>query len=202
VTVGHEDVAVLRNSHCAGRLKVTFVVARHARLAEREQNLAVRAELDDLMARLDAGLGRERHALRPDGVRHPDVAFLVDEEAVRPDEHTSSEALDDPAIGGELEDGIQRLDPVVRTEAVEAEPASGGYGHRAGFVTSNRRPDALAVDVDVDRSGRAHLAPAWELRPVAAGHTRPAAIGEPLHGTVRIGQPGLGVRARDHEQSE
>src|SRR4051794_27676459 len=154
------------------------------------------------MTGLDAAVGCERHALRPYGVRHPDVTVLVDEEPVRPDEHASSEALDHAAIGGELEDGIERLDPVVRTEAVETEPASGGDGQRAGLVTSNRRPDALAVGVDVDRSGRTHLASAWQLRPVAAGDTRPPAIGEPLYRTVRIGQSGLGVRARSHEQSE
>src|SRR5262249_31643717 len=107
----------------------------------------------------------------------------------RPDENAPSEAFDDSAIGRELEDGVERLDPVVGAKAVEAEPASGGHGHWAGFVTSNRRPDALAVDVDVDRSGRAHLAPARKLRPTAAGDTRPAAIGEPLYRTVRIGQP-------------
>src|SRR5262249_2199149 len=102
VTVGDEDVAVLRNGHRAGRLEVALVIARHARLAEREQYFAVRTELDNLMTGFDAALGRERDALRADRVGHPDVTLLIHEEPVGPDEDASSEALDDLAIGREL----------------------------------------------------------------------------------------------------
>ena len=67
-----------------GSLKMIGAAAGDARLAERHQHLAVRAELDDLLA-----------LCRPCCLRvgHPDVAVAVDVQAVRKHEQPCADAL-------------------------------------------------------------------------------------------------------------
>src|SRR5271165_224269 len=76
MSVGHEDVAV--GSHYdVGRL-IEFVraIASHACLSERQQDLAGRRKLENLMT----------FAIPTLAIRDPDIALLIDEHAVRKNE--------------------------------------------------------------------------------------------------------------------
>ena len=127
VAVGDIDVAVGRDRDVARPIERVLAVAGHAGLAERHQDLAVRAELDD-----DSAL-----AVLAALVGHPDVALAVDAEAMREVEHAAAEALHEFAGRIELHDRRDsRLSAVVRAAAVED-------------------PDALAVAIDLDADRRA-----------------------------------------------
>ena len=122
------------------------------RRAEREQHLALRAELDDGVAlALRVGellqLGRGR---RP-RVDHPHVALLVDVHAVRPQDDAGAKALHDLAARIELDDGID---------------GRAGAGIGAATIAG---PDVLAVGIDVDRADRSPLAAVGQRAEVADG---------------------------------
>src|SRR4030081_1833500 len=68
VAIGNEDVAIGSRHHGGRRVELVVAGARDAGLAEREQDLAVRAELEHLMAL--PGLAG--------AIGEPDVAFTVD----------------------------------------------------------------------------------------------------------------------------
>ena len=140
---------------------------RAARLAERQQHLAVRAELDHLVS-LGAAGGRShrkrrgRRARRRSGaarrtrrvvlaVDDPDVAVAIDGDAVREDDEAGAEALD-------------QLSVPRRTSAPDR--ASSQARVRAAALAD---PDADAVLVDVDRTRRAPRAPFGQLRPAFDG---------------------------------
>ena len=118
-------------------------------------------------------------------------------EAVRPDEQSAAELFDDISLGIEFENRIDILDLVVRPQAVDAETAALRKGYGARFVATDKRPDALAVDVDIHGSRR----PRRSFRPFAARYERPAPVREPSYGAVRIGQPALreGLRTCDKQ---
>src|SRR5205823_3359825 len=73
-------------------------IARHPRLAERQQQLAVGAELEDLMAL----------AAFAEPVGHPDIVLRVDIDPVRKDEHAAAEGFHQLARLVEFEDRIER----------------------------------------------------------------------------------------------
>ena len=190
VPVGDEDISVRSDGHGAGRREVILIVPRHACFPEGHQQLAVRAELEDLMAGAQAGFRRHGHAACAHRVGHPQIALAIDGEAVRPDEHPAAEALDDVALGVELEDRVDVLDPAVEAEAIDSEATAGGHRHGTRLVASDESPDALPVDVDVHGSRRSHLAAAGQPCPITAGDARAAAIRQSFDRAVRIGQPG------------
>src|SRR5262249_40389684 len=97
VTVGNEDVAVRRHQRRGGRVEFIRGAAGNARLAERQQHLAVRAELEDLVAL----------TFLAESVRYPDISFRVDGEAVRKQDEASAETLHELAGFIELEDRIE-----------------------------------------------------------------------------------------------
>ncbi len=92
------------------------------------------------------------HALRGGGradagrVGDPDVALAVDVHAVRPGEQSGAEALEQPAVQVELEDGRQLL-------AVDARVLAAPLGD----------PDGPAVGAGVDRANRAVPAAVGQL---------------------------------------
>ena len=102
---GDEDVAVRRDEDRV-RLEEELRVASAARLAERHQQLAVRAELEDLMPSAGAaggvvpsscGVARRVPAAAAAGARavdHPDVAVAIDENAMRRRDHARAEVRD------------------------------------------------------------------------------------------------------------
>ena len=179
---------------------MALVAAGHAGLAERHQHLAIGAELDDLMAELSACLCGHRDRVLTRGIGRPHVAFAIDVQPVRPDEHPGTEALDDVALCVEFVDRVDVLDAAVRVEAVDAEAPAVGNGHRIGLIASDEGPDAFSVDVHVHRRRRSHLASARQPRPVAAGHHQATAIRQSLHGTIRIRQPALRECHRSRDQ--
>src|SRR6516164_9316348 len=92
--VADEDVAVGRDQHRRRRIEFVRTGAGDALLAERHQHLAVRAELEDLMALAVLALA----------VGDPDIALRIDENAVRENEHAGAKTGDEFARGIELED--------------------------------------------------------------------------------------------------
>ena len=161
-----EDVAVRIGDHVIRLIERRGIrrLAGHvaAGLAERQQHLAIGAELDHLVA---DHLGRHRRQRRISGlagpagrqvaltVGHPDVAVAIDVDAVREDEHALAEARDHLAALVELEDGLER-----RHFILGAIPA----GIRRAPLGD---PDAAAVLVDVDRARRSPGAALGQLRP-------------------------------------
>ena len=134
MAVADKNVAIGRNHDAACAVEEALGVAGHALVAERHQHLAFRAELDH-----DAAL-----AVPDPIVGRPDIAFIIDIEAMRLDEHIGAEAPH------ELAGRIELLDRVaaVRGTAVE-------------------HPDALAVAmVELDFDGPAKLAALRKLQPV------------------------------------
>ena len=141
----HEDAAVGRDQHIVRLGEIRRRIAGLARRAERHQQLALRAELEDGVA-LALGVRELCHlgGRRRSRVHDPHVALPIDVHAVRPEDLSGAEALDDLAARIELDD---RFD--VRPGA-ELVPAVAG-------------PDVLAVDVDVDRADRFPLRPSGSV---------------------------------------
>src|ERR1700730_16274777 len=73
MAVGNEDVPVRRDSNVVGLIESVLAVARDARFAKRHQHLSIRAKLEHLMPL----------AITPLSIRDPQVAGLVDADAVR-----------------------------------------------------------------------------------------------------------------------
>ncbi len=143
-----------------------------ARLAERQQDFALRRELDHLVAHHLRGhrgqwrIGRRTRRARGEvalTVGDPHVAVTIDVNAVREHEHALAEARHHLAVRIELEHGVER-----RHLALRAIPAAVG-------LAALGNPDAAAVLVDIDRAGRSPGA--------AFGHLGPA-----FNRVVRIGQ--------------
>ena len=109
VAFGDEDVAVRRDDDVVRLGERLGRIAADAGLAERHQHLAVRAELDDLVAdrlgrRRRRAAGASRGAAPRAGrgwlslaVGHPDVAVAVDVDAVREDHHPAPKLFDELA---------------------------------------------------------------------------------------------------------
>src|ERR1041384_7229886 len=112
MALGHEDVAVGGDQDVVG-LPEKLRIPPAARLAERHEELAVRAELVDQVslgaARGDGGVPL-RGAAGAGAIGHPDVAVPVHEDAVRGEKHPGAEALHHGAGRIELEAGIESTD--------------------------------------------------------------------------------------------
>src|SRR4029077_16479283 len=92
MAVGDEDVAVWRHQNIGGAVELVVTVAGNARLAERHQYAAVRAELDGGLAPAMPGAA----------IGDPDVAVAVDAKTMRPVDQTRPEARDQFAAGIEF----------------------------------------------------------------------------------------------------
>jgi hypothetical protein len=102
VPVGHEDGAVGGDEDVV-RLEEVLRL-RPAGRSERHEQLAVRTELEDLVAPRPGGVGR--YAGPGAGtVGDPDVALVVHIDAVWGDEHPGAERGDEVPMLVELEDG-------------------------------------------------------------------------------------------------
>src|SRR5260370_794752 len=97
MTVGNENVAIGCDQRRGRRVEFVRTAARNAALAEGQQQLAVGAELEDLVAL----------AVLAEPVRHPDVSFRVDGEAVRKQYEAGGETHHELAGFVELEDWIE-----------------------------------------------------------------------------------------------
>src|SRR5262249_57587780 len=80
---GDENVSIGRNEHRRWRVEFVRAIAGDPGFAEREQHLAVRTELDDLMTL----------AVLAQPIGDPDVALAVDMNAVRQHQRTNAEAV-------------------------------------------------------------------------------------------------------------
>src|SRR5580704_18476653 len=106
--VADKDIAIGRDQHRRRRVELVRTAAGDALLAERHQHLAVRAELEDLVALAVLALA----------VGDPDIALRIDKNAVREHEHAGAEACDQLAGGIELEDRWQiRLRAIIGAAA-------------------------------------------------------------------------------------
>src|SRR5262252_1828063 len=137
VSVADENVAIGRDQNRGRSVEGVWTVACRSGLAEREQDLAVGAELENLMA----------FAVLALGVGNPDVAVAVDKNSVRKHEHSGTETFHQVSGSVELEHGSE-----IRA-AAGVGPATLGD------------PDTGAVGIDRDAGGGApgsalrHLCP-------------------------------------------
>src|SRR5205085_6676835 len=97
VAVSDENVAVRRGYDRRWRIELVVAAAGDAGLAKREQKLAVGTEFENLMPL----------ALDADAVGDPDIAVAIDVQAVREDQHSGAEALDQLAGGIEFENRVK-----------------------------------------------------------------------------------------------
>ena len=142
VALGHVDVAIARIGHDVGRIgQRVGRISPHARLAQRHQDLAVGAELDD-DASLVAFAGKLLELVRARRARvgHPHIAVAIDVDAVRPHEHPAAKAPD----------LLPRLVEMVDRVRLGAETA-----RRRPRRASVGRPHGLAVAVDGHAVGAA-----------------------------------------------
>src|SRR6185503_19024594 len=79
-------------------MEFVWTAARRVRLAERQQHLALRAELEHLMALVAAA----------EPVGHPDIAVAVDMQAMGEQQQARAEALQQLAGAVEFEDRVKR----------------------------------------------------------------------------------------------
>src|SRR3954447_6788938 len=103
-----------------------------------------------------------------------------------PDEHLGAKALDDITFRVELVDRVVRLQFAIGQHAIDAEPATSRDGERACFIAADEGPDALAVDVDVDRSRRAHFPATRQPRPFASQNAWATAVRQSPHRAIRV----------------
>src|SRR5262249_17378353 len=104
VSVRDEDVAIGGGDDVGRLIEGVRAVAGDSNFAERQQDLSIRAELDDDMSLPDRCFSRWA---RRDSVSHPDVSVSVHMDAVREYEHPLAEALHEFARRVKLEDGRQ-----------------------------------------------------------------------------------------------
>ena len=97
MAVGNEDVAVRRGHDGRWRIELIGTAAGGVRFAERHQDLAVGAELENLVA----------FAAAAEPVGHPHVALAVDVQTVREQQQAGAEALQQFAGRIEFEDRIE-----------------------------------------------------------------------------------------------
>jgi hypothetical protein len=138
VAIGHEDVAVRGHEDIGRPVECVRAFARHARLAERHQHFALRAELEDLLSLAVSSLA----------VSHPHVAVTVHMETMWNNEHT----------------GAERVHQFAGCVELQQRRHVGAFACVA--AASLERPDAPAVAVGLD-SGRAAKLPAVGKREVA-----------------------------------
>src|SRR5262249_41124752 len=96
MALGHVNVAVAGVGDDVGWLgQGVRWISAHARLSQRHEHFAFRAELDDDAPLRDlSGKFREIVRARYTGVGHPHVAVAVHMDAVRPYEHSAAKAPD------------------------------------------------------------------------------------------------------------
>ena len=161
MAVADEDVAVGRDEDGGGRVELVGACAGDASLTERQQELAVGTELEDLMAL----------AVLADAVGQPDIAFAIDMQAVRKDGQAGAEALHQPPDASNFRIGSS-LEPAQSKGWPSCHLANGSKAlHAATFAD----PDARAVGIDIDRAGRAPGAAFGQFCPVL---DRTIAIGQ------------------------
>ena len=100
MTVGHEDIAVRRDDNVGWAIEGVGPCAQHSWLAERQQDLAVRIELDHLVPFAWCRRGAV--------VSDPDVALAIDVHAVRDGKQSRSERLHQTALCVKLENRRDR----------------------------------------------------------------------------------------------
>src|SRR5205085_6179519 len=97
VPVGNENIAVALHEDRRRRVKHIGAVARHAGLAERHQQSALRTEFHDGVALRAA----------TDAVRRPDISLVIDMQAVRKYEQAFAKRFYQLAGGIKLQDWVE-----------------------------------------------------------------------------------------------
>ena len=200
MAIRDEDISIGRR-HDAGRgPEMVLIISRNSRFAERHQDFSIRAELADNVPGLYPRFGRRCHGVLGSRVGYPDIAFPVHIHPVRPDKHLGAKALDDASLRVELVNRVVRFESTVGIHTVETEPSAPCSRHGAGLVTSDKGPDALPVNVNVNRGRRSHLSPAWKLCPLTSRNARAASICKSLDRAVRIVSRSLSEGHHDRGQ--
>src|SRR5690348_8468112 len=122
VPFSDEDVAVRRDEYVV-RLPEIIRARATPRLAEREQQLAVMAELEDLMASRRSRAGAVARATPTTAcartIGDPHIPLTVDEDPVWREEHTSAERRHERTVRVELVNGGQaRLSAAIRAASL------------------------------------------------------------------------------------
>src|SRR5262249_14531210 len=93
-------------------------------------------------------------------------------------------------------DRVMLLELAVRLHAVDAEPPASSDWHRVGLIAPDQCPDAFAVDIDMYRSRRSHLAAARKFCPFATRDRGAATVGQAPYRAIGIAARRL--RQADH----
>src|SRR5579871_1245953 len=147
--VGDKNVAIRRNGYAGWPVEPLRAACGHSLLAERQEHLAFRAQLEDFLAHDDAAgvsRGHAENRLLVVDIGGPQVAIAVHREPVRIGKQSRAEALEKLAGGIELQD-----------RGIRGAPAdAGGRARRHHVEAPVKDPDvASRVDMHAD-----HLAPA------------------------------------------
>ncbi len=161
MALGDEDVAVGCDDD-AGRLGQGLRrIPGHTGRADREQHLALRAELDHRVAlRLFSRMLLALALVRTSCIDHPDVAFPIDIDLVRKDEHVGAEALQH--VAGRIE--LEHRRHGGPGAGVVRERRASRRNLRIG-AAARRHPDRFAIVVDGDRVERAPRSSVGKLAP-------------------------------------
>src|SRR6266850_552189 len=165
---------------------MVLIASRDSRFAERHQYLSIRAELADDMPRLYPRFPSCCHRVFRCRVGDPHIARAVHMHPVRPYEHLSTKALDYVSLRIELVNRVVRFEFTVGIHTIETEPPAPCGRHGAGLVTSDKGPNTLAVNVNVNRGRRPHVLPAWKLCPLTSRNARATSIRQSPDGAIRI----------------
>jgi hypothetical protein len=143
VSISHEDVAIGRNGDAGRLVEGVRAITLDSLLAERHQNLARGAQLEDLMTPHQSALilgGQAEHRLVRISVADPHVALGVDGKSVREREPATAEA--GQKFSSRVEFQNRRL------RAAHAGGGAGGFGIEAPM----KDPDvALGIDIRPDQ---------------------------------------------------
>src|SRR5258708_6641389 len=149
VAIGDENVSVGSRHDPGGGPEMIRIISSHSRFAESHEHFSIWVKLADDVPRSYPRLGCRRHCVFCRRVAHPDIALPVHMHPVGPNEHLCAKTLDDVSFGIEFVDRVMWLESSVGIHAVQTKPAAPCGWHRAGFITSDKRPDALPVHVNV-----------------------------------------------------
>src|SRR5690242_3663486 len=120
MTIGDPDVAVLRDHDTGRAVEVFLVSARDTRFTERHHELAVGAELVDLMPKVFLEPRFPAYVAVSRAVGDPDEAFAIDEEAMREVHDALPEAPHELAVHVDLDDRVEGgFGAAVRATAIE-----------------------------------------------------------------------------------
>ena len=148
VTVADIKRAITQHRDISGQIEVRVIIARHTRLTEREQHLALRRAFEDLM---------QSH------IGEPEIALMIDREPVRHDEAVLTPSAKQLATRA-IQQTHRRSNNRFRRKRIRPRPP-----------TAMEDEDTV-LRIDANTGAKTELMPLGQLRPV--GHDFMLRLGE------------------------